>query len=201
MTYHHIWKLFNQFFIRLDSKPRSWEDRLILFTRFLVNNELQSSTVKTYISAIRGVLREVGMKLAENNFLIMSLTKACRLKNDVVLNRFPILKGMLKLMIDQIGSMYGGSQPHSSLLYAAIYSMAYYGLLRIREVAKSPHTILAHNTHIGSNKNKILFILLMSKTHGLADKPQKVKIAIKPLHDNKQLGKLNTIPLQCFKIT
>ena len=199
--YHHIWKLFNQFFICLDSKPRSWGDRLILFTGFLVNNELQSSTVKTYVLAIRGVLREVGMKLAENNFLITSLTKACRLKNDIVLNRFPILKGMLKLMIDQIGSMYGGSQTYLSLLYAAIYSTTYYGLLRIGEVAKSPHTILACNTHIRSNKNKILFILLTSKTHGLGDKLQKVKIGSKPLHNNKTVGKTKYCPLQCFKIT
>ena len=39
-TYHRIWKLFNQFFLRLDDKPSTWEQRLILFTGFLVNNNL-----------------------------------------------------------------------------------------------------------------------------------------------------------------
>ena len=81
-TYHRIWKLFNQFFIKLDEKPDTWEQRLILFTGFLVDNKLKSTTVKTYISAIRTILREVNIKLCENNFLLNSLTRACKLKND-----------------------------------------------------------------------------------------------------------------------
>ena len=54
-TYYHIWKLFNNFFLRLDSKPNNWEQRLVLFTGFLVHNNLKSGMVRSYISAIRGV--------------------------------------------------------------------------------------------------------------------------------------------------
>ena len=53
-TNYRIWKLFNQFFIKLDDRPRSWNDRLVLFTGFLVDSQLQSATVKSYISAIKG---------------------------------------------------------------------------------------------------------------------------------------------------
>ena len=84
-TYHRIWKLFNQFFIRLDVKPCSWEDRLVLFTSFLVNNKLKSSTVKSYISAICSVLAEIGEELDQNNYLLKSLTRACRLRNDTMI--------------------------------------------------------------------------------------------------------------------
>ena len=71
-------------------------------------------------------------------------------------------------------------QPYLSCLFETIYSTAYFSLLRIGEIAKSPHMILARNTHIGVNKNKILFILTSSKTHTKGDHPQKVKITSTP---------------------
>ena len=183
-TYHRIWKLFNRFFIRLDFKPKNWEQRLILFTGYLVNEGLKSSTVKTYISAIREVLRELRIPISQDNYLISSLTKACRLKNDVVVQRFPIHKGVLKLLLTELSNLYAGTrdqQPYLESLYKAIYSTAYYSLLRIGEIAKSQHVILARNTHIGENKDKILFILITSKTHGKGDRPQKIKIARTPI--------------------
>ena len=94
-TYHRMWRLFNQFFIRLDCKPKDWEQRLVLFMGFLVDAGLQSTSVKSYASAIRAVLKELKIKLEPENYLITSLTKACRLKNDVVEHRFPIHKGVL----------------------------------------------------------------------------------------------------------
>ena len=60
--------------------------------------------------------------------------------------------------------------------YRALFVAAYYGLLRIRKVSKSLHSILARNTHIGINKDKIMFVLLTSKMHNKGDKPPIVKI-------------------------
>ena len=162
-TYYRIWKQFNQFFVKLDDKARSWSDCLVLFTGYLVDSKLQSATVKTYISAIKGVLVEIGIRLSPDKFLLTSLTKACHLKNDVAVQHFAIRKGMLKLMIDQLDNLYIGNthkqQPYLCKLFKAIYSASYYGLLRISKVAKSQHAILTCNTHIAINKNKILFIL------------------------------------------
>ena len=70
-TYHRIWKIFNHFILRLDHKLKTWEEQLILFTGYLVNNNLHSAMVKTYISAIRGVLMEVGIKINENKYLMI----------------------------------------------------------------------------------------------------------------------------------
>ena len=122
-TYYRIWKLFNQFFLKLDNKPRCWEERLVQFTGFLVENKLQSASVKTYISAIKGVLREIGIKISEDNFLLTSMTRACRIKNDEVVNRFPITKGRLSLMLVEVEKFYD-QQPYLSCLFQTIYSMA-----------------------------------------------------------------------------
>ena len=133
-TYLRVWKLFNEFFVKLDDKPCSWEDRLTLFTGFLVNNCLKSSTVKSYILAIKGVLLEIGVKIGEDNYLLTALTKACKLKNDVVVNRLLICKGVVKLMLDQVGKLYmnrANQQLYLDKLFKAVHAAAYYGLLRI----------------------------------------------------------------------
>ena len=175
LTYHRIWKLFNEFFIKLDVKPESWEERLVLFTGFLVNKNLKASTVRTYISAIRGVLAESRIKIKEDSYLISSLTKACKLRNDKAVIRLPISKTLLKLIIKGLNKVFP-TQPYLNTLYKAIFSTAYYGLLRIGEVSESPHILLARNVHIGTNKNKLLLLLESSKTHNKGDKPQIVKI-------------------------
>ena len=69
------------------------------------------------------------------------------------------------------------SQPYLELLYKTIFLIAFYGLLRIGEVAESPHAIKAANVFIGTNKNKVLLILYSSKTHGKESRPQRVKIS------------------------
>ena len=62
-NYYAVWRVFNQFFIRLDYKPSNWEDRLTLFVGFLIQSNKQSSTVKSYISAIKAVLKENNFKI------------------------------------------------------------------------------------------------------------------------------------------
>ena len=70
--------------MRLDRKLRNWDQRLTLFVGYLIENKKQSSTVKSYISAICAVLQDNGIKLSDDQYLITSLTKACRLVNDKV---------------------------------------------------------------------------------------------------------------------
>ena len=132
-TYYNVWKNFNQFIVKLDRKPPSWEDRIVLYVGYLVNQTRKSSTIKSYISTIRFVLREDGVMLNEDKFLLTSLTKACRLKNDKVMTRLPIQKGVLCVILNHIRS-YFMSQPYLEKLFNAIFSSAYYGLLRIGEL-------------------------------------------------------------------
>ena len=128
-NYYRVWKLFAQFFIRLDIKPSSWEDKITLFVGYLVDNNLKSTTVRSYLSVLHSVLWEVDVNLNEDKVLLSALTRACKVKNDIITHRLPILKGMLKLIIDQVFTHFHDKQPYLTRLYAATFLTGFYGLL------------------------------------------------------------------------
>ena len=97
-----IWRKFNDFIIKLDSIPSSWEERLSLYVGNMVNLKFQSSTIRTYISAIKSVLADDGYELRQPKLLFASLTRACKLVNDRVRNRFPISKPLLEMILFQV---------------------------------------------------------------------------------------------------
>ena len=177
-NYHDIWRSFNEFFIKLDKKPSSWEDRVILFVGYLIQEkQAKSQTVRSYVSAIRSVLLEDGATLCENKFLLASLTRACKFVNDRVRTRLPINKEMLNVLIQEVEHHFmNQNQVYLATMYKAIFATAYYGLFRIGELASGMHPILAKDVHIGVNKDKLLFLLRTSKTHWRDQKPQTVKI-------------------------
>ena len=78
---------------------------MTLFVGHLVETNHQSTTVKSYISAIRAVLREVKVNLMEDQYLITALTKTCHLKNDTIYIRLPIQKVMLIELMDKTNEM------------------------------------------------------------------------------------------------
>ena len=100
-NYYFIWTKFNEFFIKLDRKPQSWEERLVLFVSYLIDKNRKSSTIKSYISAIKAILQEDDIVLNEDRYLLTSLTRACRLKNDRVRTHLPLQKGMLNLILEK----------------------------------------------------------------------------------------------------
>ena len=137
----------------------------------------QSSTVKSYISAIRTVLKDNNIKINEDQFLITSLTKACRLVNDRVKTRLPVQKPMLEIMLRHMRECYNKKgQTYLKILYTAIFFTMYYGLFRIGELTTGDHPVLARDVHLGKNKKKLLFVLRTSKTLYKNMKPQLVKI-------------------------
>ena len=176
-NYYNIWKKFNQFFIRLDVKPDSWEERLILFVGYLINCNIKSNTIKSYISAIKSVLRQDGEELRENVYLLKALTKACKLKNDKVHTILPIRKNLLRMILEHLDRLFDSPQEYLIVMYQALFVTAYYGLFRIGEVTMSQHVIKAKDVHIGKNKRKLMFVLHSSKTHWFNTKPQIVKIS------------------------
>ena len=188
-NYYAVWKVFKNFIIRLDCKPKSWEDRLTLFLGHLIQCQRKSTTVKSYISAIRAVLQEVNIELQEDRFLITALTKACRLQNDVINIRLPIQKAMLAVLLKKLQEMYS-TQPYLRDLYRALLSTVYFGLFRVGELTLTPavHQVLARDVHIGVNKDKILFMLRSSKTHDKGSNLQMIKISsLKCKKDNVKL--------------
>ena len=94
-NYYAVWKGFNEFFVHLDIKPRAWENRLILYVGHLIHCKKQSATVCSHVSAVKAMLKMNNVKITEDQYVLASLTRACRLKNDQVRTRLPIRKGML----------------------------------------------------------------------------------------------------------
>ena len=175
-NYYGVWKQFNKFFIKLDCKPKEWEECLTLYVAYLVDQTIKSSTIKSYISVIKVVLRDVNIKLQEDQILLALLTRACRLHNDTISAHLLIRKGLVKLIVDAISFVFQGMQPYLCCMYRALILVTYYGLFRIGEVMQSVHVIRAQDVHVGSNKDKMLFVLHTSKTHNKGVKPQMVKI-------------------------
>ena len=175
-NYYSVWKSFNQFFIKLDRKPGTWEERLVLYVGFLINSNKKSSTIRSYISAIKAVLQEDGEELNENRFLLNSLIRACRLQNDFVRTRLPIKRNLLELIVNRLPSTFEAQNAYFLILYQALFITAFYGLFRVGELTESEHILRAKDVHIGRNKNKMMFVLHSSKTHNRGNKPQVIKI-------------------------
>ena len=174
-NYQSIWRSFNKFLIKLDRKPALWEDRTALYCAFLIDNGLQSATLKSYVSAIKKTLVNDGYNWQDSRILLNSLAKSCRLINDKVHTRMPINGNLLEIILFEIERMYS-DQYYLEILYKTILLLGYYGLLRIGELTTGTHPIKAKNVHIAQNKPKLLLILYSSKTHGRESRPQEVKI-------------------------
>ena len=67
----------------------------MLFAGFLIENKLKSATVKTSLLAIKGVLLENRIKFSQDQFLLASLTRACKMRNNQVVARLPISRELL----------------------------------------------------------------------------------------------------------
>lgn len=170
--YHQIHTKFNEFVGELTRKPDSWEDKIHLYFTFLAETGRRENTLKSYLSAIKKVLTVEGESLENlDNAALASIIKSCKYTNNEVIHRLPINYYMLLSILDATDQAFG-SQPYLATLYKAMFSAAYNGLLRVGEITKSQHVILAQDVLVGKNKRKIQFILRTSKTHGLGDPPQ-----------------------------
>ena len=83
-NYLSIWRTFNGFLLKLDDKPSQWEDKVNLFAAYLVEKGVQSSTLRSYISAIKCVLTTDGYEWNDcsGSTVSKTLIKACKNKND-----------------------------------------------------------------------------------------------------------------------
>ena len=146
-----------------------------LYCAYLYDRGIKSSTIKSYISAIKSYLIADNYQWDDNKVILAALTRSCRLRNDQVINRLPIQLSLLELFLVQIQERYP-TQPYLEAMYKAFFSVAYYGLMRIGELANSQHALKACDIHVADNKRKMLLVLYSSKTHGNESPPQQIKI-------------------------
>ena len=174
--------------ISLDQKPDLWEDRATLFVGYLIEKGVQSSTVKSYVSAIKRILVDDGYEWKDEKILLSSLTRACRIVNNKVFLRLPIQCSLLELILFEVERQFTvkSNQPFLKIMYQTMFGIAYYGLMRVSEITLSPHVVKAKDVHIAENKDKILIVLRSSKMHGKGSRPQKIKVTS---NDTEKSGK------------
>ena len=157
--------------------PKLWEERVALFVAYLVEfKNIQSSTLRSYVSAIKFTLKCDNYKWQEEKVWLHALFRSCKQTNDTVGSKFPIHFKLLEIILFEVERKFD-QQPYLMILYKAIFSLAYYGLMRIGEIINSTQAIKAANIQIASNKNKIRIILYSSQTHGKESRPQIIKIS------------------------
>ena len=120
-------------------------------------------------------MKEDGEVLNEDIFLLNSLTKACKYKNDKIYHRFPIRHGLLSLLLKGIDDTFM-SQSYLCTLHRALFTTAYFGLFRVGELMESDHVVKAVDVHVDQNKKKFMCILHTSKTHWMNEEPQVIKV-------------------------
>ena len=113
--------------------------------------------------------------MVRRKILLGSLTKTCKIRNDVVTLRLPIHCKLLEILIFEVCRIFA-EQPYLAIMYQTLFLLGYYGLLRVGEISRSQHVLKAKDVHLALNKQKLLLILYSSKTHGKESLPQKIKI-------------------------
>ena len=180
-NYLVIWRAFNKFLVRLDKQlfQQFSEERAAFFGAFLTDQGVQSSTLKSYFSAIKFMVKLSGYDWDDNRVVISTLVKSCRLKNDQVLTRLPIQHKLLEALLFELERMFE-NQWYLQVMYKALFMMAYFGLMRVGELTEttiaSDHALRACDVHRATNKNKFLLVLYHSKTHGKESQPQYITI-------------------------
>ena len=132
--------------------------------------------MKSYVSAIKAVLREDGIYVNEDKCLLSSLTKACKYENDHVRTRLPICTDLLQLILNRLDTLFVSEQPYLVSLYKALFATAYFGLFGVGELTESQHAVKVLDVQIGRNKDKMQFILRTLKTHWKDTQPQIITI-------------------------
>ena len=118
-NYYTIWKQFNTFYLKLDGKTE-WEDRVTLFVTYLINNNKQSATVKSYISALKAILRLDGIELKQN-------TRACKLCNDHVHIKMSIRSGLLNMLVMSLQTVF--KRQSATIPYQTLHSFILHSIL------------------------------------------------------------------------
>ena len=92
----------------------------------------------------------------------------------------PIHKCFLQNILNQTEEFFlSQGQNYLCILYSALFSTAYFGLLRVGEITSGSHPVKVIDVQVADNKPKMLFILHTSKTHGKGSKPQMIKYLLK----------------------
>ena len=133
-----------------------------MFTAQLIQEGRAGQTVRSYVSAVRSILKEDGIKLTHDYQPLISLLQSTKYTTKPSGQiRLPIQWGLVKLIADDMDNHYSGVDSYSNIMLKAILMAGYFGLLRIGEMtdSESNHTIKFCDVHFERQRSKILMVL------------------------------------------
>lgn len=99
--YHTVWVSFNQFLLKFNRLPRTWEEKILLFVTHLADSGKKPSTIKSYVSAIKNKLKTDGTEIDDQRVELTAIIRAVKLKDNRIFVRLPINKRILAVLLDQ----------------------------------------------------------------------------------------------------
>ena len=115
--------------------------KVMLFVGFLHVKKLSSSTMTSYVSAIGYFHRIKGFKDPTTQPVVQKMLAAANKLNPRQDPRLPITLIILKRLVEALPSTV--SNPYHRSLFRAMYVVAFFGLMRVGEITKSPTGIVA----------------------------------------------------------
>lgn len=168
--YHTVWVSFNQFLLKFNRLPRSWEEKILLFVTHLADSGKKPSTIKSYVSAIKNKLKTDGTEIDDQRVELTAIIRAVKLKDNRIFVRLPINKRILAVILDQ-ADVFFGNQVYLKRLYKAMLILGYFALLRVGEITSGDYPIKARDVRIGRNRPKLVLTIRESKTSSLGQTP------------------------------
>ena len=148
--------------------PQSWPpsvDHVINFLAFLASRNLTHSTAKVYLSALSYNLQVHGLDNPVKSFIVQKMLAGLRrskLTKDI---RSPVTYQLLLKILNVLPTVTQSKYEH--LLFGSAFSTAFFGLLRIGEIAVSSNKTLRNILHLSDlqlcNEN-VTLKLRFSKT-------------------------------------
>ena len=129
--------------------------KVTLSIGYKIDNGMQSSTVKSYVSAIKKSLVNDGYPWDDQKVLLGLLTKACKVINDKVHTRLPIQYGLLEMLLFKVQRMFNeNNQFYLKTMYKALFAVSYCGMMKVCEVTQVLliiHVVKAPHVHSATN--------------------------------------------------
>jgi len=137
--YNRIWENFcgfcKTYLIVADSNLPVTITTLSLYLAHLHNKGLASSTISSYNSAVGFFHKLHNLADPSNSFFILKLLQGIKKTNPSFDNRLPITLPILKKLVDILPV--SCSSYYYSVLYKAMFLLAFYGFLRIGEITRN----------------------------------------------------------------
>lgn len=171
-TYSHIDKLIKKFNIETGLDALSTDTSITaLFTQFL-GSSYKPATVRTYLSALSYRFKILGLQDPTNSFIVkQALTGLERILPSKD-SRLPIT---LPVLVSLTISAYRVLSSYETILFKAMFTLAFFALLRIGEftTGNSTHTLNVQNVSFIDNA---LVLYMPSFKHAKASSPHTVRV-------------------------